>query len=100
MLHTLWDLSKRHIDPRPQKEQVLPQLSVKVAGQIGQARLDLTWLRVAFFESPGAQGEREAEFLGHVEGLVAASVASVPPSAAVGAMSLIACIIVGSTALA
>jgi hypothetical protein len=34
-------LARRGIDPRPKKEQVLPQLSTNVSGQIGQARMDL-----------------------------------------------------------
>jgi hypothetical protein len=29
------------MDPRPKKEQILPELGARVAGQVGQARMDL-----------------------------------------------------------
>ena len=41
VLHCLWDLCRRSVDPRPKKEQILPELLPKVAGQIGQGRMDL-----------------------------------------------------------
>jgi hypothetical protein len=41
MLHTLWNLTRRTVDPSPKKEQILPQLSAKVGGQIGQTMMDL-----------------------------------------------------------
>ena len=41
LVRGLADLAKRHTDPRPRLEQALPQLSVVVGGQIGQARLDV-----------------------------------------------------------
>ena len=34
-------LARRHMDPRPRLEQVLPQLQSRVSGQVGQARLDV-----------------------------------------------------------
>ena len=41
LVRTLAALAKRHADPRPRLEQVIPQLQVVVAGQIGTARLDV-----------------------------------------------------------
>ena len=40
-LHVLAVMVRRNVDPRPRKEQVIPALSHKVTGQIGQSRMDL-----------------------------------------------------------
>ena len=41
LVRTLAALAKRHADPRPHLEQVLPSLQVVVQGQVGTARLDV-----------------------------------------------------------
>ena len=41
MVRCLGVVSSRHLDPKPKLEQILPELSRPVAGQVQQARLDI-----------------------------------------------------------
>ena len=41
LVHAIAMLAKRHFDPRPRTEQIIPQLQSRVGGQVGQARLDV-----------------------------------------------------------